>query len=96
MYTSGMFSGLSSFLLPKTDTFQWLYRKDLPHYEIAIDFTAAGTAPEFHRIPFSLWKYQDACKDINIILITFFFLRLLPSQIYDPEIIKRFKFAFYD
>ena len=56
MYTSGRFSGLSSFLLPKTDTFQWLYRKDLPHYEIAIDFTAAGTAPEFHRIPFSLWK----------------------------------------
>ena len=49
----GRFSGLSSFLLPKTDTFQWLYRKDLPHYEIAIDFTAAGTAPEFHRIPFS-------------------------------------------
>ena len=38
---------------PSRIPIQWFYRKDLPTFEAGNDFTAAGTAPEFHRIPFS-------------------------------------------
>lgn len=48
LFPVGRFSGLSSFLLPKTQVPVDIVKRPAGG---SIDFTAAGTAPELHRIP---------------------------------------------